>query len=104
MRPRLARWLPAIVSIGCYVQGCAWCFPAYSVLQLYADSGRGGVFLLVTSGDALPSASAFRLRPPQGRLRWSSSRLLLGGCAPVLLSFRWSPWHPGGRRHATLSC
>jgi hypothetical protein len=25
MRPRLARWLPAILSTHCYVQGCAWC-------------------------------------------------------------------------------
>jgi hypothetical protein len=25
MRPRLTRWLPTIVSIHCYVQGCAWC-------------------------------------------------------------------------------
>jgi hypothetical protein len=78
-------------------------FPADCVLQLYGDGGRGGVFL-VTSGDALPSASAFCLRPPRGRLRWSSSRLLLGGCAPALLSFRWSPWDPGGRTHATSSC
>jgi hypothetical protein len=32
-------------------------------VKLCGDGGRGGVFLLVTSGDALPSASAFRLRP-----------------------------------------
>jgi hypothetical protein len=25
MRPPLARWLPTIVPIRCYVQGCAWC-------------------------------------------------------------------------------
>jgi hypothetical protein len=79
-------------------------FPSYGVLQLYRDGGRGGVFLLVTSGDALPSISAFRLRPPRGRLRWSSSRLFLGGCAPALLLFRWSPWDPDGRTHATSSC
>jgi hypothetical protein len=79
-------------------------FPADSVLQLCGDGGRGGVFLLVTSGDALPSASTFRLRPSRGRLHWSSSRLLSGGCAPTLLSFRWSPWDPGGRTHATSSC
>jgi hypothetical protein len=78
-------------------------FPVDGVLQLYGDDGRGGAFLLVTSGDALPSASAFCLRPPQGRLRWSS-QLLLGGCAPALLSFRWSPWDLGGRTHATSSC
>jgi hypothetical protein len=78
-------------------------FPADDI-QLCGDSGRGGVFLLVTSGDALPSASAFRLRPPRTRLRWSSSRLLSGGCAPTPLSFRWSPWDPSGRTHATSSC
>jgi hypothetical protein len=78
-------------------------FPADDVLQLYGDGGRGGVFL-ITNGDALPSASTFCLRPPRGRLCWSSSRLLLGGCAPALLSFRWSPWDPGGRTHATSSC
>jgi hypothetical protein len=39
-------------------------FPADGVLQLYEDDGRGGMFLLVISRDALPSASAFRLRPP----------------------------------------
>jgi hypothetical protein len=58
-------------------------FPTDGVLQLYGEGGRGGVLLLVTSGDALPSASAFRLRPPRGRLCWSSSRLLSGGCAPA---------------------
>jgi hypothetical protein len=104
MRRRLARWLPTIVSIRCYVQGCAWCFSADGVLQLCGDGGRRGVFLLVTSGDALPSASAFRLRPPRGRLCWSLLRLLPGGCARALLSFRWSPWDPGGRTHATSSC
>jgi hypothetical protein len=78
--------------------------PADGVLQLCGDGGRGGVFLLITSRDVLPSASAFRLRPSRGRLRWSSSRLLLGGCAPTLLSFPWSPWDPGGRTHATSSC
>jgi hypothetical protein len=85
-------------------KGAHGVFPADGVLQLCGDGGRGGVFLLVTSGDALPSASSFRLRPPQGRLRWSSSRLLLGGCAPALLSFRWSPWDPSGCTHATSSC
>jgi hypothetical protein len=78
--------------------------PADGVLQLCGDGGRGGVFLLITSRDALLSASTFHLRPPRGRLCWSSSRLLLGGCAPALLSFRWSPWDPGGRIHATSSC
>jgi hypothetical protein len=79
-------------------------FPVDGILQLYGDGGRGGVFLLVASGDALPSASTFHLRPPRGRLRWSSSGLLLGGCAPTPLSFRWSPWDPGGRTHGTSSC
>jgi hypothetical protein len=85
-------------------KGARGVFLADGVLQLYRDGGRGGVFLLVTSGDTLPNASAFRLRPPRGRLRWCSSRLLPGGCAPALLSFRWSPWDPGGRTHATSSC
>jgi hypothetical protein len=85
-------------------KGAHGVFPVDGVLQLCGDGGRGGVFLLVASGDALPSASAFHLRPPQGRLHWSSSRLLLGGCAPTPLSFRWSPWDPGGRTHATWSC
>jgi hypothetical protein len=39
-------------------------FPIDGVLQLCGYGGRGGVFLLVTSGDALPSASAFHLRLP----------------------------------------
>jgi hypothetical protein len=85
-------------------KGAHGVFPVDDVLQLYGDGGRGGVFLLVTSGEALPSASVFRLRPPRGRLHWPSSRLLPGGCAPALLSFRWSPWDPGGRTHATSSC
>jgi hypothetical protein len=73
-------------------KGAHGVFPADDVLQLCGDGGRGGVFLLVTSGDGLPSASVFRLRPPRGRLCWSSSQLLSGGCAPAPLSFRWSPW------------
>jgi hypothetical protein len=44
-------------------------FPVDGVLQLCGDGGRGGVFLLVACGDALPSASAFHLRPPRGRHR-----------------------------------
>jgi hypothetical protein len=76
-------------------KGAHGVFPVDGVLQLRGDGGRGGVFLLVASGDALPSASTFRLRPPRGRLRWFSSRLLPGGCAPAPLSFRWSPWDPG---------
>jgi hypothetical protein len=79
-------------------------YPADDVLQLCGDGGRGGVFLLVTRRDALPNASAFCLRPPRGHLHWYSSRLLRGGCAPAPLSFRWSPWDPGGRTHATSSC
>jgi hypothetical protein len=35
-------------------------FPADGV-QLCGDGGRGGVFLLVTNGDALPSPSTFCL-------------------------------------------
>jgi hypothetical protein len=85
-------------------KGAHGVFPVDGVLQLRGDGGRGGVFLLIASGDALASASTFRLRPPRGRLRWSSSRLLPGGYAPAPLSFRWSPWDPGGRTHATSSC
>jgi hypothetical protein len=39
-------------------------FPVDGVLQLCGDGGRGGVFLLVAIGDALPCASTFRLRSP----------------------------------------
>jgi hypothetical protein len=87
--------LPAAMSKG--VHGV---FPIDSVLQLCGDGGRGGVFLLVAGGDALPSTSAFLLQPPRERLCWSSSRLLPGGCAPALLSFRWSSWDTGGSTHA----
>jgi hypothetical protein len=75
-------------------KGAHGVFPADGVLQLCGDDGRGGVFLIVTNGDALPSASTFHLRPPRGRLRWSSSRLLPGGCAPLVqmvsMGSRWS--------------
>jgi hypothetical protein len=81
-------------------KGAHGVFPTDGVFQLCGDDGRRGVLLLVTSGDALPSASAFLLRPPWGRLRWSSSWLPPGGCAPVPLSFRWSPWDPCGSTHA----
>jgi hypothetical protein len=66
-------------------KGAHGVFLVDGVLQLCGDGGRGGVFLLVASGDALPSASAFRLRPPRRRLRWFSSRLLPGGgwCLPL---------------------
>ena len=65
-------------------------------LQLCGSGGRGGGFLFVSGGDALPSATAFRYRPPRGRLRWSQSRLIPGGRTRAPLSFRWSPWDPGG--------
>jgi hypothetical protein len=42
-------------------KGAHGVFPADGIFQLCGDSGRGGVLLLITSGDALPSASAFRL-------------------------------------------
>jgi hypothetical protein len=48
-------------------KGAHGVYPTDDVLQLCGDSGRRGVFLLVTSRDALPSAS------PRGRLRWYSS-------------------------------
>jgi hypothetical protein len=35
MRPRLARWLPTIVSIRCYVQGCAWCLSSRRCTTLW---------------------------------------------------------------------
>jgi hypothetical protein len=63
-------------------------FPADGVLQLCGSGGRGGVFLFVIDEDALPSALAFHLRPPRGRLRWSWSRLPPGGYAPASLTFR----------------
>jgi len=66
-----------------------------SELQFYS-SDKGGAFLLVIGGGTSPSAITFRHRPPRGRLRWSLLRLISGGdiCPP--LSFRWSPWDPGG--------
>jgi hypothetical protein len=85
-------------------KGAHGVFPIDDVFQLCEGGYRGGVFLLVASEDTLPSASAFHPRPPRGRLRWFSSRLLPGGYAPVPLSFRWSPWDLGGRTHATSSC
>jgi hypothetical protein len=40
-------------------------FPVDGILQLCGDGGAGGVFLLVASGDALLSASAFHRQPPR---------------------------------------
>ena len=65
-------------------------------LQLCGSDDRGGGFLFVIGGDAVPSATAFRYRPMRGRLRWSQSRLIPGGRTRAPLSFRWSPWDPGG--------
>ena len=65
-------------------------------LQLYGSNGRGGGSLFVVGGDALPSSTAFRYRPPRGRLRWTRSQLIPGGRTRAPLSFRWSPWDPGG--------
>jgi hypothetical protein len=62
--------------------------------------GRGGVFLFVTGGNALPPAAAFCHRPPRGRLRWLLSRLIPGGYTRAPLSFRWAPWDPGGYTRA----
>ena len=56
-------------------------------LQLYGSDGRGGGFLFVIGGDALPSATVFRYWPPRGRLRWSQSRLIPGGRTRAPLSF-----------------
>jgi hypothetical protein len=39
-------------------------FPVDGILQLCGDGGGGG-FLLVASGDTLPSASAFHRQPPR---------------------------------------
>jgi len=65
-------------------------------LQLYGSNGSGGGSLFVVGGDALPSSTAFRYRPPRGRLRWTRSQLIPGGRTRAPLSFRWSPWDPGG--------
>ena len=65
-------------------------------LQLCGSGDRVGGFLFVIGRDALPSATVFRYRPPRGRLRWSQSRLIPGGRTSAPLSFRWSPWDPGG--------
>jgi hypothetical protein len=40
-------------------KGAHGVFPVDGVLQLYGDGGRGGVFLLITSGDARTSPLAF---------------------------------------------
>jgi len=66
-----------------------------SELQFYS-SDRGGAFLFDIGGGTLPGAITFRHRPPRGRLRWSLSRLISGGRTCPPLSFRWSPWDPGG--------
>jgi hypothetical protein len=71
-------------------------FPADSDLQLCGSGGRGVAPLLVSGGDALPSTTVFRHRPPRGRLRWSLSRLIPGGYTRAPLSFQWTPWDPGG--------
>ena len=68
-----------------------------SELQFYS-SDKGGAFLLVIGGGTSPSAITFRHRPPRGRLRWSLLRLISGGDTCPPLSFRWSPWDPGGCR------
>jgi hypothetical protein len=78
-------------------------FPMGSDLQLYGGGGRGVAPLLVSSGDALPSATAFRYQPPQGRLRWSLLRLILGGYTRAPLSFQWAPWDSGGYTRAGSS-
>jgi hypothetical protein len=75
-------------------------FPAGSNLQLCGSGGRGVAPLLFTGGDALPSATAFRHRPPRGRLRWSLSLLIPGGYTRAPLLFRWAPWDPGGYTRA----
>jgi hypothetical protein len=75
-------------------------FPASIDLQLCGSGGRGVTPLLVTGGDALPSATAFRHRPPRGHLRWSLSRLISDGYTRVPLSFWWAPWDPGGYTRA----
>jgi len=42
---------------------------AIGELQLCGSGDRGGGFLFAAGRDALPSATAFRYRPPRGRLR-----------------------------------
>ncbi|XP_066344351.1 uncharacterized protein [Miscanthus floridulus] len=69
-------------------------------LQLCGTGDMGAASLLVTGGDALPSAIAFRHRPPRARLRWLLLPPILGGHTRAPLSFRWSPWDPGGYTRA----
>ena len=69
---------------------------AIGELQLCGSGDRGGGFLFAAGGDALPSATALRYQPTRERLRWSQSRLIPGGRTRAPLSFRWSPWDPGG--------
>jgi hypothetical protein len=75
-------------------------FPAGSNLQRCGSGCRGVAPLLVSGGDALPSTTAFRHRPPRGRLRLSLLRLIPGGYTRAPLSFRWAPWDPGGYTRA----
>ncbi|CAD6272448.1 unnamed protein product [Miscanthus lutarioriparius] len=69
--------------------------PVGGALQFYGSDDRRSALLFVTGGDALPSAAAFRYRPPRGRLRWSLLRLIPDNHTRATLSFRWSPWDPG---------
>ena len=61
-------WPPTSAPTCYYLPARVWCFPACSDLQLCGSCGNGATPLLVISGDALPSATAFRYRPPRGRL------------------------------------
>jgi len=72
-------------------------------LQLCGSGGSGATLLLVISEDALPRTTAFRHRPPRGRLRWSLSRLILVGYTRAPQSFWWAPWDPGGCTRACPS-
>ena len=56
--------------------------------------------LLVVGEGAQPCATAFRYRPPRGRLRGSLRRAALGGHPGAPLSSRWRPWDPGGYTYA----
>ena len=72
---------------------------AVSTREQGAFLASGGLLLVVGEG-AQPCATAFRYRPPRGRLRGSLMRTILGGHPGAPLSSRWRPWDPGGCTYA----
>jgi hypothetical protein len=80
-------------------KGAHGVFPTDGVFQFCGDSGRGVCFSLLAVGCLAPQLSVSDHRE-------DISVGLRRDCFQVVvpLSFRWSPWDPGGRTHATSSC